>query len=497
MSIASGVAEMAARMERAGFKDDEKKMGEDRLGGKLDEKAEIEAGKDKKGNEESNSDRKPRSNSQQDPAKSRLTQEEREKVDEERLAKYMEEQQKKTVLEKGCKGIVKWFSIRNKYGFIERDEKGKDDVFVHQMAISNSSVRKYFYRTLEEGEPVEFDIVEGKKGPEAANVTGPEGGQVKGVRIVFVSRRNSNGRRVTRRRQMSKNKQSEGEDGGKSGKEADAGKKKSRNNRRRGRRNTAKSDTSNGKETRGKGTGKDKVSGDNSAAVAVHGSNTVQTSRMSSAKPILYSFWRSSCAWRVRIALNLKKIDYEYRSVNVLSKEEKNSPEWIKVNPSRKVPAFVDGDATITESLAIIEYLEEKYKDRGKPLLPKNLTERAQSRAIALHIAAGIQPLQNVRVLGYVNAREPGSASEWGHHWVTDGLKELETLVGRSAGSCAVANQVSIADLCIPSILANAKRFNVDLSQFPRLLKINDHLSRIPEFQAAEPERQPDAVLHA
>ncbi|PAV87288.1 hypothetical protein WR25_15860 isoform A [Diploscapter pachys] len=247
MSAASTVAEMIAKMTGTKLRDEEKKIGEDRPGEKLDGK--TEAGKEG-GNKGSDSDRKPRSNSQQGSGKPRLTREEREKMDEERLAKYAEEQQQKKVLEKGCKGTVKWFSIRNKYGFIERDEKGKDDVFVHQMAISNSKMKKYFYRTLEEGEPVEFDIVEGKNGPEAANVTGPEGEQVKGTRyrIVYVRGRNGNSRGVTRR----------------------------------GRKDTAKSDTSNGKETKGTGKGRrdkkekeDKASGDNSAAV---NDNTVQAS---------------------------------------------------------------------------------------------------------------------------------------------------------------------------------------------------------------------------
>ncbi|PAV63899.1 hypothetical protein WR25_03274 [Diploscapter pachys] len=214
-------------------------------------------------------------------------------------------------------------------------------------------------------------------------------------------------------------------------------------------------------------------------------------------KPILYSYWRSSCSWRVRIALNLKGIDYEYRTVNLLSKEEKNAPEWVAINPSKKVPAFVDGDATITESLAIIEYIEDKYAEKGKPLLPKDLKLRAQSRAIALHISAGIQPIQNVRVLAFLNAKEPDSGPKWANHWLTEGLKELEMLVAKSAGKCAVGDEVSIADLCIPSILYNAKRFNVDLTQFPVLVKINEHLSTIPEFQAAEPDKQPDAGLNA
>ncbi|VDM82350.1 unnamed protein product [Strongylus vulgaris] len=106
---------------------------------------------------------------------------------------------------------------------------------------------------------------------------------------------------------------------------------------------------------------------------------------MVSSKPILFSYWRSSCAWRVRIALNLKKIDYEYKTVNLLSNEDMTSPEFVEVNPARKVPALVIDGIPLTESMAIMEYLDEVYPDRC-PLLPKDPIQRAQCRAVALQV---------------------------------------------------------------------------------------------------------------
>ncbi|EYB98272.1 hypothetical protein Y032_0132g1686 [Ancylostoma ceylanicum] len=217
---------------------------------------------------------------------------------------------------------------------------------------------------------------------------------------------------------------------------------------------------------------------------------------MPNSKPILYSYWRSSCAWRVRIALNLKKIDYEYKTINLLSKEDMNSPDFLAVNPARKVPALVVDGVPLTESMAIMEYLEEAYPD-GCSILPKDPIHRAQSRAIALQIVAGIQPVQNLRILKYLNEQTPGSGAKWASHWLTDGLRDLEAMLSRSAGVYAVGDKVTIADLCIPSIVYNAKRWGVDVSAFPTLSKIDAALGEIPEFQAAHPDKQPDANLNA
>ncbi|CAJ0584287.1 unnamed protein product, partial [Mesorhabditis spiculigera] len=213
-------------------------------------------------------------------------------------------------------------------------------------------------------------------------------------------------------------------------------------------------------------------------------------------KPILYSYWRSSCSWRVRIALNLKNIDYEYKTVNLLSKEALEDPEFVKANPVKKVPAYIDQGHAITESLAIIEYLEERYPDRF-PLLPKDLFQRGQARAVALQIAAGIQPIQNMRVLKYLNAEEAGKGAKWANHWLVDGLSDLERLLEKSAGKFAVGDQLSIADIGIPSILYNARRFSVDTTQFPILTRLDKALGLIDAFADAHPDKQPDANLNA
>ncbi|KJH42573.1 maleylacetoacetate isomerase [Dictyocaulus viviparus] len=215
--------------------------------------------------------------------------------------------------------------------------------------------------------------------------------------------------------------------------------------------------------------------------------------KMTNSKLVLYSYWRSSCAWRVRIALNLKKLEYDYKTVNLLSADDLN--EFAKLNPAQKVPALLVGGTPITESIAIIEYLDEVYPDRY-PLLPKDPIQRAQSRAIALQIAANIQPIQNIRILKYVGEQTPGAAPKWASYWLTDGLRDLEAMVSRTCGVFAVGDKVTIADLCIPSIMYNAKRWNVDVSQFPNLCKIESALSEIPEFEAAHPNNQPDANLN-
>ncbi|KAK5969780.1 Zeta-class glutathione S-transferase, partial [Trichostrongylus colubriformis] len=179
---------------------------------------------------------------------------------------------------------------------------------------------------------------------------------------------------------------------------------------------------------------------------------------MTGAKPVLYSYWRSSCSWRVRIALNLKKIDYEYKAINLLSTEYMEDPEFTAINACRKVPALVIDGVNLTESLAIMEYLDEKYPDRY-PLLPKDPVKRAQARAIALQIACGIQPLQNVAVVKYLNAETAaGHGPKFAAHWIIRGLGDLEEMVSRTSGKYAVGDQVTIADICIPSILYNAKR---------------------------------------
>uniref|UniRef100_A0A8R1DWJ4 maleylacetoacetate isomerase n=1 Tax=Caenorhabditis japonica TaxID=281687 RepID=A0A8R1DWJ4_CAEJA len=212
---------------------------------------------------------------------------------------------------------------------------------------------------------------------------------------------------------------------------------------------------------------------------------------MSTTKPILYSYWRSSCAWRVRIALALKGIEYEYRPIDLFSKTSKNNPEFVAHNPAKKVPTLLINGLSLTESLAIIEYLDEAYPN--PPLLPKELDKRAYARAISLHIVSGIQPLQAISLHKMLNEKEPGYGDFWCKHFVTRGFEALEKLLIKHSGTFCVGEQLSIADLNLPSIIFNAKIYKVDMTPYPTINRIAATLAEIPQFQAAHPDVQPDA----
>ncbi|EFO86446.1 hypothetical protein GCK72_000873 [Caenorhabditis remanei] len=208
-------------------------------------------------------------------------------------------------------------------------------------------------------------------------------------------------------------------------------------------------------------------------------------------KPILYSYWRSSCSWRVRIALALKNIEYDYRPIDLFSEESKNNAEFVKHNPAKKVPTLIINGLSLTESLAIIEYLDEAYPD--PPFLPKELDKRAYSRAIALHIVSSIQPLQAISIHKMLNEKEAGYGDFWCNHFVTRGFDALEELLRKYSGKYCVGDQLTIADINIPSIIYNAKIYKVDMSPYPTLVRIAGTLEEDPRFQAAHPDRQPDA----
>ncbi|XP_065833531.1 maleylacetoacetate isomerase-like [Oscarella lobularis] len=207
------------------------------------------------------------------------------------------------------------------------------------------------------------------------------------------------------------------------------------------------------------------------------------------AKPILYSYFRSSCSWRVRIALNLKEIDYEYRPIHLLKNGgEQHSDEYMALNPSRTVPLLRIDDHNLAQSLAIIEYLDETRPNPA--LLPRdNAYNRAVVRRISDMIASDIQPIQNLRVLSYVGDEKK---MEWGRHWIDAGFQSLEALLKETSGAYCVGDQITMADICLIPQIANAKRFKVDLSKFPVICRIDETLSTHKAFQAAHPFRQPD-----
>jgi len=206
-------------------------------------------------------------------------------------------------------------------------------------------------------------------------------------------------------------------------------------------------------------------------------------------KPVLFSSWRSSCSWRVRTALALKGIDYEYRSVSKSTPD--NFQELKKLSPTGMVPVLKFEGHVLTESLAIVEFLDERFPD--PPLLPKDLFDRAKARSIALQVACTIQPLQVGRVLDYVDDFSTRGREEWAKHWLMKGIAELEVSVRESAGKYAVGDRITIADLYIPSILFKARMHQLDVSVFPTLTRVDAALAELPAFKAAHAQAQPDA----
>lgn len=211
----------------------------------------------------------------------------------------------------------------------------------------------------------------------------------------------------------------------------------------------------------------------------------------------LYSYFRSSAAYRVRIALNLKGLPYEYLAVHLLKDGgQQLSADYRKVNPTALVPTLVDGDAVIGQSLAIIEYLEETHPQ--VPLLPADAIGRARVRDLALGIACDTHPLNNLRVLKYLKHTlgvDEAAKTAWYQHWVRQGLEALEAqLAGSSAtGKFCHGDTPTIADLCLVPQVANARRFECDLAAMPTVMRIDAACRELPAFDAAAPGKQPDA----
>lgn len=212
---------------------------------------------------------------------------------------------------------------------------------------------------------------------------------------------------------------------------------------------------------------------------------------------VLYSYFRSSAAFRVRIALNLKGLNAALRPVHLLKDGGGQHAEgYKKMNPQQLVPTLVTDGEPLTESLAIIEYLEEIAP--VPPLLPKEAKARARVRQLALMVACDIHPLPNLRVLRYLkHALDIGDEArlEWQRHWIREGLAALEaTLSGnRATGKFSHDDSPTIADLCLVPQLFNARRVELELKPYPTLLRIEDAAYQLPAFVAARPENQPDA----
>ena len=208
----------------------------------------------------------------------------------------------------------------------------------------------------------------------------------------------------------------------------------------------------------------------------------------------LYSYFRSSAAYRVRIALNLKGLPYEMLPVH-LTKDggQQRKPDFRAVNPQMRVPALaLASGEVLTQSLAIIEYLDEIHPE--PPLLPKDALARAKVRAIAQMVACDIHPLNNLVVLQYLKRtlkHEQPEIDTWYHHWVIDGFTAIEAML--AGGPYACGAHVSLADVCLVPQVANARRFKVPLDNFPKIVAVDAACQKLPAFDRARPENQPDA----
>ncbi|MBV6305311.1 maleylacetoacetate isomerase [Candidimonas humi] len=211
----------------------------------------------------------------------------------------------------------------------------------------------------------------------------------------------------------------------------------------------------------------------------------------------LYSYFRSSAAYRVRIALNLKGLPYETVAVHLLRQGgEQLLPEYRRLNPTALVPTLVDGDLVLGQSMAILEYLEETHPQ--PPLLPPDAAGRARVRAIAQTIACDIHPLDNLRVLKYLKHEMKVSEENknaWYKHWVEVGLASVEAmLAGHPAtGDFCHGDRPGFADLCLVPQVANARRFDCDLSGMPTIVRIEGRCLELDAFRQAAPANQPDA----
>jgi maleylpyruvate isomerase len=208
----------------------------------------------------------------------------------------------------------------------------------------------------------------------------------------------------------------------------------------------------------------------------------------------LYSYFRSSAAYRVRIAFNLKGLGYDMIPIHLQKEGGMNrKPAYRAVNPQMRLPALkLDTGEVLTQSLAIIEYLDEVHPH--PPLLPRDPVDRAEVRAMAQLIACDIHPLNNVGPLRYIKnefGQDQSKIDAWYHHWILEGFDALEAMV--QPGPYAYGTDVTLADLCIVPQVANARRLKVPLDRFPKIVAVDAACAKLAAFEEARPENQPDA----
>ena len=208
----------------------------------------------------------------------------------------------------------------------------------------------------------------------------------------------------------------------------------------------------------------------------------------------LYSYFRSSAAYRVRIALNLKGLPYEMVPIHLIKDGgQQRKAEFRALNPQMRVPALaLSSGEVLTQSLAIIEYLDDIHPE--PPLLPADALDRAKVRAIAQMIACDIHPLNNLVALQYLKRQlkhEQAEIDAWYHHWIIEGFTALETMLVPAPYACGA--QVTLADICLVPQVANARRYKVPLDKFPKIVAVEAACLKLPAFDKARPENQPDA----
>lgn len=208
----------------------------------------------------------------------------------------------------------------------------------------------------------------------------------------------------------------------------------------------------------------------------------------------LYGYFRSSAAYRVRIALNLKKIPHETAAIHLTrGGGVQFSDAFAKINPQKRVPALaLSTGETLIQSLAIIEYLDEVYPE--PPLLPADAITRAQVRAISQIVACDIHPLNNLVALNYLKGplkHDQAAADEWYRHWVVQGFQAIEELL--HPGPYAFGSHVTLADLCLVPQVFNARRFKVDMAKYPKIEAADAACMKLPAFDRARPDNQQDA----
>ncbi|HEX5754784.1 MAG TPA: maleylacetoacetate isomerase [Arenimonas sp.] len=221
---------------------------------------------------------------------------------------------------------------------------------------------------------------------------------------------------------------------------------------------------------------------------------------MSAGELKLFSYWRSSAAYRVRIALNLKGLAYETVPVHLLKDGgEQHRPEFAEINPQELVPVLEHGHRTLRQSLAIIEYLDETWPTN--PLMPATARDRQRVRALAQLVACDIHPLNNLRVMQFLEREFSMPQAErdlWTRHWLQVGLQALEASLfdNPGTGSFCEGESPTMADCCLVPQVYNARRFEIDLEPFPTIRRIEAECLALDAFDLARPEKQPDAPAH-